>query len=148
MEKLHKKVMLIGRSGAGKTTICQFLNNQELRYHKTQNVQIVGQNMIDTPGEYTERRFRYGSLQVTSTDAEIVVFVKDATETGSMFAPGFASMFGKPSVGIISKKDLANEEMIEKARIFLRQAGVTESFAVSAITGEGFEQMISYIENI
>lgn len=148
MEKLHKKIMLIGRSGAGKTTICQFLNNEKLSYHKTQNVQIVGKNMIDTPGEYTERRFRYGSLQVTSTDADIVVFVKDATETGSMFAPGFASMFGKPTVGIITKKDLADEQMIKKARNFLRQAGVTESFAVSAITGKGFNELISYIEKI
>lgn len=148
MKKLTKKVMLIGRTGAGKTTICQILNNQEVSYHKTQTVQIVGDNMIDTPGEYTERRFRYGVLQVTSTDADVIIFVKDATEVGCMFAPGFSSMFGKPAVGVITKSDLADELMMEKARIFLRQAGVTEVFPVNALKGEGFEDLIAYIEQL
>lgn len=148
MSRLNKKVMLVGRSGAGKTTICQYLNNQELLYNKTQYVQVMGENMIDTPGEYTERRFRYGSLQVTSTDAQVILFVKDATEAGSMFAPGFAAMFGKPAVGIITKKDLADEEMLERAGLLLRNAGVTKAFSVSAVSGEGFEELIEYINQL
>ena len=53
MEEAPKKrrMMLIGRSAAGKTTLCQRINHEDLRYHKTQTVQIINQNIIDTPGE-------------------------------------------------------------------------------------------------
>ena len=47
-----RRIILIGRSTAGKTTLCQRINHEELQYHKTQTVQIVNQSMIDTPGEY------------------------------------------------------------------------------------------------
>ena len=46
-----KRIILIGRSAAGKTTLCQRINNEELKYHKTQTVQVINQCMIDTPGE-------------------------------------------------------------------------------------------------
>ena len=55
-EERKKRIILIGRSTAGKTTLCQRINNEELRYYKTQTVQVINQNMIDTPGEYLERR--------------------------------------------------------------------------------------------
>ena len=54
-----RRIILIGRSTAGKTTLCQRINHEELQYHKTQTVQIVNQSMIDTPGEYLERRYPY-----------------------------------------------------------------------------------------
>ena len=43
MDKPQRKqrMMLIGRSAAGKTTLCQRINNEDLRYHKTQTVQII-----------------------------------------------------------------------------------------------------------
>ncbi|QIB69174.1 EutP/PduV family microcompartment system protein [Aminipila butyrica] len=148
MQKTAKKMMMIGRSGAGKTTLCQFLNQQELAYHKTQYVQVIGENMIDTPGEYTERRSRYSSLQITSADAAVIVFVKDATEPGSIFPPGFSSMFAKPAVGVITKADLADPQMLQKAERFLKLAGAKQSFAVSCVTGEGFEELIRFIQNL
>ena len=33
-----KRIILIGRSAAGKTTLCQRINNEELKYHKTQSM--------------------------------------------------------------------------------------------------------------
>ena len=55
-EEKKKRIILIGRSTAGKTTLCQRINNEELHYYKTQTVQVINKNMIDTPGEYLERR--------------------------------------------------------------------------------------------
>ena len=69
-EERKKRIILIGRSTAGKTTLCQRINNEELRYYKTQTVQVINQNMIDTPGEYLERRGFRGALVVTSADAD------------------------------------------------------------------------------
>ena len=47
-----KRIILIGRSMAGKTTLCQYIRHEDLKYHKTQTVQVINGKMIDTPGEY------------------------------------------------------------------------------------------------
>lgn len=144
-EDKNKKIILIGRSAAGKTTLCQYLSHQALHYHKTQTVQIVNQCMIDTPGEYLERRYMRGALMVTSTDAELIVLVQDATENGTMFPPAYNSMFAKPMVGIVTKKDLATPEQIEKAKKYLKMAGARKVFVTSSVTGEGFDELVELL---
>ena len=138
MEEKKKRIILIGRSTAGKTTLCQ-----RLHYYKTQTVQVINKNMIDTPGEYLERRGFRGALIVTSADADIILMVQDATEGGTMFPPLFCSMFaGKPCVGIVTKADLADEEQIERAKKYLKDAGAGALYVTSAVTGEGVEQLV------
>ena len=68
--KQKKRAILIGRSMAGKTTLCQVLYHEELKYHKTQTVQLINDSMIDTPGEYLERARMRGALNVTAVDAD------------------------------------------------------------------------------
>lgn len=53
-EEKMKRVILIGRSMAGKTTLCQYISRQDLKYNKTQTVEVVNGTMIDTPGEYLD----------------------------------------------------------------------------------------------
>ena len=67
-----KKIMLIGRTGCGKTTLTQKLNNEEVKYKKTQAVSYKNR-IIDTPGEYVENKMYYKSLLVLSSDAKIIV---------------------------------------------------------------------------
>ena len=136
------RIILMGRSAAGKTTLCQCINHEEIRYHKTQTVSIINHNMIDTPGEYLERRTYRGALMVTATDADTVVLVQDATEDGTMFPPAYASMFAKPVVGVVTKKDLVDDERVEKAKKYLHMAGAQEVFVVSGVTGEGVPELV------
>ena len=131
-----RRIILIGRSTAGKTTLCQRINHEELQYHKTQTVQIVNQSMIDTPGEYL----------VTAADADTIVLVQDATEKGSMFPPAYSSMFAKPCVGVVTKSDLASEHEISNARQYLKAAGAGEIFVVSSVTGEGVEALVRHLD--
>ena len=133
-----KRIILIGRSAAGKTTLCQRINNEELKYHKTQTVQVINQSMIDTPGEYLERRYFRGALMVTATDADIIVLVQDATENSSMFA--------KPAVGVVTKQDLATEQQVAHAKQYLKAAGAGELFVVSSVTGEGVEALVKHLD--
>lgn len=142
-EPRKKRIILIGRSASGKTTLCQYLNHEVLRYHKTQTVQIVNQSMIDTPGEYLERTYLRGALMVTSADADIIVLVQDATERGTMFPPAYTSMFAKPSIGIVTKCDLADEKQIEDAKKYLKMAGAHHIFVTSSVEGLGFETLMS-----
>ena len=48
-----RKLVLMGRSEAGKTTLTQALKGEEIRYYKTQYVQYY-ESFIDTPGEYAQ----------------------------------------------------------------------------------------------
>ena len=131
------RIILMGRSAAGKTTLCQCINHEQIRYHKTQTVSIVNQSMIDTPGEYLERRGYRGALMVTAADADIVVLVQEATEDGTMFA--------KPIVGVVTKEDLATPEQVENAKKYLRMAGAEDIFVASGVTGRGVPELVEFL---
>ena len=152
MEKNNRKrIILIGRSAAGKTTLCQYLNRQELRYCKTQTIHIINKEMIDTPGEYLERRNFWGALMVASVDAEVIVFVQDATESGTMFPPAYSSMFAKPIIGVVTKSDLADGQQLEVAAKYLKMAGAAQIFITSSVNGSGFEglcEALGYIQKM
>lgn len=144
----NNRIILIGRSTAGKTTFCQRLNREDLVYHKTQTIQIEHGSIIDTPGEYLERPRMRGALTVASADADIIVLVQDATEEGTMFPPAYASTFAKLSIGLVTKIDIASREQINEARKFLEMAGAKKIFEVSSITGIGFSELILYLDSI
>lgn len=55
-----KKIFLMGRSEAGKTSLTQALRGEELHYIKTQYTN-TDEDTIDSPGEYAEsKRFSVG----------------------------------------------------------------------------------------
>lgn len=145
IETLNKKLILIGRTTAGKTTLCQHICREELQYAKTQAVQIFKDSLIDTPGEYLEIRHYRGALHVTSSDADIIVLVQDPTEEGTMFPPAYAGSFAKPAVGVITKQDMATPEQIERARQHLLAAGAQKVFVTSSVDGTGFEALYDYL---
>ena len=68
-----KKIMVIGRVGCGKTTLCQRLFQKELQYQKTQSIELVGGTAIDTPGEYVENRAFYRALVVSGVEADVIL---------------------------------------------------------------------------
>lgn len=118
------KLMLVGRTGVGKTTLTQRLNEVSLEYKKTQMVDYIGK-IIDTPGEYVENRNYYKALNVVSIDAQIIGLVQSSLDEVSVFPPNFSSMFlNKKVIGIITKVDLKSDT--EMARNFLELAGVEE----------------------
>lgn len=141
-----KKVMFVGKTCSGKTTLCQYLTGDALRYKKTQAITILGGELIDTPGEFLERRGLYRALQVTSVEADVIVFVQDATAGESMFAPFFSTMFTKPIIGVVTKCDVASEIQKEQAVKYLKNAGVEKIFITSAVAGEGMDAVIQYLE--
>lgn len=63
-----KKIILMGNSFCGKTTLCQRLAGKQLVYKKTQAIEVVA-SAIDTPGEYLENRGMYKALVVTAVEA-------------------------------------------------------------------------------
>ena len=141
-----KKIMLVGAVGTGKTTLTQRLKGQEISYHKTQAIQFEDV-IIDTPGEFTQRRQYYSALQVTSTEADVVGLLQSVGESFDTFPPGFSSMFACPSIGIITKVDLAeNEEEVKFAELSLLNAGAVKIFKVSSTENEGIQEVLDYLK--
>lgn len=140
-----KRIVFIGTIGCGKTTLGQALHGDELRYKKTQAVEIIGRDILDTPGEFLERADRRGALMMSTMDAEVIVFIESATEVRSMFPPGYAGSYAKPVIGVVTKIDIATEEQIEKAEKKLEFAGAQTIFRVSSTTGEGLNELMDYL---
>ncbi|WP_295753669.1 EutP/PduV family microcompartment system protein [uncultured Oscillibacter sp.] len=140
-----KKIMLVGRTGAGKTTFCQAIYGEELRYQKTQAVEII-HGAIDTPGEYLENRRLYRALIVTAAEADLMVLLQDCTDEQCWFAPEFAGMFGKPVIGLVTKTDLAaGEQALRAAEEKLFLAGCQRIFHISSKENTGIDEVKAYI---
>lgn len=139
-----KRMMLIGRSGCGKTTLVQAVNQMESTYRKTQAMEFH-ENMIDTPGEYSENRGYYKALMVTSIECDIVALVQSCTEEDCVFPPGFAGIFPRPVVGIITKTD-ASECRQEETIKHLKRSGAGCIYMTSSLTGEGIEEVRRLLE--
>ena len=135
--------MLIGRVAAGKTTLTQALRGEEIKYYKTQYV-YYHDTVIDTPGEYTERRETSGALALYAYEADVVGLVLSANEPYSIFSPCITSLVNREVVGIITGIDKpdANVERVER---WLRLAGCKKIFPLSAYTGEGVKDLLNYL---
>ena len=136
--------MLIGRVAAGKTTLTQALRGEEIKYYKTQYVNYHD-TVIDTPGEYTERRETSGALALYAYEADVVGLVLSANEPYSIFSPCLTSMVNREVIGIISGIDKPDGN-VERVARWLKLAGCKKIFPVCAITGEGLKELIEYLE--
>ena len=95
------KVIFMGRTGSGKTTLCQKLNNLEINYKKTQSIELYD-NAIDTPGEYMENRNFYRALIMTAVDAKLIAILADPTVNDNYIPPAFAGTFARDFIGIMT----------------------------------------------
>lgn len=142
-----KKVMLVGPVGAGKTSLIQAMQQTNKKAEKTVSI-LFSDGAIDTPGEYAQIPRFYSALMVTATQADAVVIVQDAGDPKIAMPPGFAGMFARPVVGVVTKVDKEGIDK-EKSEQILLQTGVRKPiFFVSAHTGEGLNELREYLESL
>lgn len=140
-----KKIIFVGKTGSGKTTLCQKLDEMEIKYKKTQSVEIY-ENSIDTPGEFMENRGFYNAIITTAVDAQIVAIVYDATQEENYIAPGFAAIFCKDVIGIITKINMATDQQIRRAYERLEIVGTNKIFEIDTIDNVGIELLFDYLK--
>lgn len=87
-----KKLFLMGRSEAGKTSLTQALKGEDLHYVKTQYVNTAA-DTIDSPGEYAESKCCGVGLACFSFEADVVAIVQAADEPFSLFGANSRSLF-------------------------------------------------------
>ncbi len=139
-----RKIIFIGRSEAGKTTLTQALKGESITYHKTQYVNNYDV-IIDTPGEYAETKTLGGALAVYSYEADVVGLLISSLEPFSLYPPNVCAISTREVVGIVTKIEhpMGNPE---QAAEWLRLAGCEKIFFVSAYTGEGLPELLEYLK--
>jgi ethanolamine utilization protein EutP len=139
-----KRVMVIGPTHCGKTTLINILNDYDGPLRKTQDM-IYGKNTIDVPGSYIENPWMYKHLIAAAQDASHVLILVDQSRYDNIYSPGFAKAFRCPVVGVITKIDL----MPENEDLCLRQLthiGVPEPYyKISVPTGIGIDALKEYL---
>ena len=137
------RIILMGRSGCGKTTLMQALKGKKIKYHKTQYTNFYN-DIIDTPGEYAESRELGRALALYSYEADVVGILVSATEEYSLLSPNIIGLANRDVVGIVTKIDLP-EANSKRAEAWLRLAGCEKIFFVSSTTGEGVDDILNYL---
>lgn len=138
-----KKLILIGRSESGKTTLKQALNREKIHYDKTQYIHY-NDLMIDTPGEYAQTHHLGYALALYSYEADVVGLLVAATEPYTLFPPNITCMVNREVIGIVTKINhpKANREL---ARRWLVNSGCEKIFFVDSVTGEGIEEILEHL---
>ena len=139
-----KKLFLMGRSEAGKTSLTQALRGEELHYVKTQYTSS-DDDTIDSPGEYAESKHFSVGLACFSFEADAVAVVQAADEPYNLFSPSLRSFILRPLIGIITKIDspYANVPMV---RQWLLDVGCERIFLINNVTREGIDELMEYLK--
>ena len=139
-----RKLILIGRSESGKSTLIQALRNEEIHYHKTQYVDY-SECIIDTPGEYVEDRQFGGALALYSCEADVIGLLMSATEPFSLFPPNLVGMATRPVIGIVTKCD-RDDAVPKRAEGWLKLAGCKRIFFTSSYLHTGIDDILDYLK--
>ncbi|MDR7240453.1 ethanolamine utilization protein EutP [Neobacillus drentensis] len=103
-----KRIMVIGPTNCGKSTLVNALNDEMRPIRKTQNL-IYGKHTIDVPGSYIENTWMYKYVISAMQDASHVLILVDQSKAGAVYSPGFAKVFRCPVIGVITKVDVRPE---------------------------------------
>ena len=128
-----KKIFLMGRSEAGKTSLTQALKGEELHYHKTQYTN-TNEDTIDSPGEYAESKHFSVGLACFSFEADVIAIVQAANEPFNLFSDGSRNFLLRPLIGIITKVDSPH-------------ANIPMVFMVNNKTREGISELMDYLQD-
>ena len=99
-----RRILLIGRSESGKTTLKQVLRGENITYKKTQYVSQYD-CVIDMPGEYAENLDLAHTIDLYAAESDVVGIVLSATEPYSLYPPNITPLGNRDEVGIVTKID-------------------------------------------
>ncbi|KGK85068.1 EutP/PduV family GTP-binding protein [Desulfosporosinus sp. HMP52] len=141
---MKKRIMIVGPTQSGKSTLANVLNESSRPLKKTQDI-IYGKNTIDTPSSYLENPSMYKYLIATAQTASHLLILVDQSKLIEVYPPAFAKSFNCPVLGVITKIDVA-QEFDDLSIQQLKRIGVNEPyFRISLKDNNGVEALKQYI---
>ncbi len=138
-----KRLMLVGRSEAGKTTLTQALMGRDIKYEKTQYISF-DDLIIDTPGEYIQSKELGSGLAVYSYESDVIGLLISSTEPFSLYPPNITGQVNREVIGIVTKIDHEDANP-ERAANWLSLCGCKKIFKISSYTGEGIPELLEFL---
>ena len=138
-----KRIILMGRSESGKTTLKQALSGEKVHYYKTQYIHY-NDVLIDTPGEYAQTHHLGYALALYAYEADVVGLLVAATEPYTLFPPNITCMVNREVIGIVTKINDPKANL-PLAELWLRNAGCRDIFFVDSATGEGVYKLLEHL---
>lgn len=139
----NRRVMFLGRSGCGKTTLIQALRHEEIHYQKTQAISYHSL-LLDTPGEYAQVTNLGRALAIFSYEVDIVAMICSAKEDYSLYGPNVVPHINREVIGVVTKIDIPGS-WPDTAEEWLRISGCRKIFRVSSYTGTGMDALREYL---
>ena len=84
---------------------------------------------------------------MTAVEADLALFLQDATSERFLFSPGQSVAFPVPVIGVVTKTDIATKEQVAQAVELLELAGAEKVFCVSSVSGSGMEALVQYLSD-
>lgn len=117
--------MLVGASGAGRRSLALALcPNETTVVRHVMAVQYLGP-FVFPPAEFLENRRFYPMLITLANECDILLFLQNARQRCTVFPPGFARIFKRKVLGIVTGAGIPGADT-GLAERFLRNAGVRE----------------------
>ncbi|MBE7053534.1 MAG: ethanolamine utilization protein EutP [Ruminococcaceae bacterium] len=138
-----RKIIFIGKSGAGKTTLTQKIKDEPMHYHKTQYINYHD-IVIDTPGEYAENASLASALALYSYEADVVGLMISALDDFSLFPPNITCLVNREVIGIVTHIE-SNGAYPERAERWLRLSGCKKVFHLDSKSGKGVKKLVDYL---
>ncbi len=138
-----KKLCLVGRSEAGKTTLTQALKGEKIHYHKTQYVNNFDV-IVDTPGEYAQTHGLGRAIALYAYESDVVGLLLGSTEPYTLFPPCSTAMCNREVIGIVTKIHDPDGN-VKRAESWLRLAGCKDIFFVDSKTQEGIPELLEHL---
>lgn len=154
-------VAFVGAPNAGKSTLVNRLLGRRLSIvsprpqttrHRLLGI-LNGQDyqavLLDTPGmiypKYALQRLMRRETEAALTDADIAVFVFDATEPAEVLAAQLYRSAGRCRLAVINKIDVVVKESLLPFAAMLGRIGFEPVLMVSALKGDGIDKLRSEI---
>ena len=135
--------MLMGERGVGRRTLARLLGCTAPDLRRPMAVEYAG-DFVFPPPEFLENRRFYRALITLATECAVILTLQDATRATSAFPPGFARMFNRTVIGVVTKTDLCTANA-QRAGRFLHSAGVVNFVTLSAASAADIDELRSML---